>query len=208
MKRLILQSALLGSLFANPVSAATFIGDSFEGSYRFPHLQKSTVNGGSAVVSPVAQFTFVTGRINPTATISGSNVLITFQGRGRYKAAEFNGILLKNLSRSNIGGFVLDPNSTLSGFDQSRLSFTSDSLFFNFEGLSFRAADRISANVTFLPGAVPEPATWALMITGLGAVGFSVRRRRTSTSRARNASVSAPLPAQGHLCSFSGTNSA
>lgn len=208
MKKIILQFVLLGSLFASPVSAATFIGDSFEGSYRFPHLQNATINGGSAVVSPVARFTFATGRINPTATISGSNVLIAFQGLGRYKAAEFNGILLKNLSRSNIGGFVLDPNSTLSGFDQSRLSFTSDSLFFNFEGLSIRAADRISANVTFLPGAVPEPGTWALMIFGLGAMGFTLRRRRTSAVRARTASASAPFLAAGPWCSFSGTNSA
>jgi hypothetical protein len=31
-------------------------------------------------------------------------------------------------------------------------------------------------------GAVPEPAAWAMMVTGLGAVGFAMRRRRTSVS--------------------------
>lgn len=178
MKKLIPGCALLCSLFASPVSAATFIGDSFEGSYRFPHLHNATVDGGSEVVSPVAQFTFVTGRINPTARISASKVLINFAGRGTYKKAEFNGILLKNLSRSNIGGIVLDPSSTLSGFDQSRLSFTSDSLFFNFEGLSIQASDRISANVAFVTSAVPEPATWAMMLLGFGAVGSAMRRRQ------------------------------
>ncbi len=28
------------------------------------------------------------------------------------------------------------------------------------------------------PGAVPEPATWAMMLMGFGAVGYSIRRRR------------------------------
>ncbi|TPG16536.1 PEP-CTERM sorting domain-containing protein [Sphingomonas koreensis] len=33
------------------------------------------------------------------------------------------------------------------------------------------------------PGAVPEPATWALMIIGIGAIGVMMRRRRASTER-------------------------
>lgn len=166
-------------VIASPASAATFIGDSFEGSYRFPRLERSTINGGSLTVSPVARFTLETGRINPTATISASNVLITFAGDGRYKVAEFNGILLKNLSRSNIANFILDPSSTLFGFGQSRLSFTSDSLIFNFEGLSIRATDRVSANVVFAASAVPEPETWAMLILGLGMIGSAMRKRRT-----------------------------
>jgi hypothetical protein len=28
--------------------------------------------------------------------------------------------------------------------------------------------------------AVPEPATWAMMLLGFGAIGFSMRRRRSS----------------------------
>jgi hypothetical protein len=32
-------------------------------------------------------------------------------------------------------------------------------------------------------GGVPEPATWAMMLLGFGAVGFSMRRARTSAAR-------------------------
>jgi hypothetical protein len=31
---------------------------------------------------------------------------------------------------------------------------------------------------SFLTGAVPEPSTWAMMLMGFGAVGFTMRRRR------------------------------
>jgi hypothetical protein len=34
--------------------------------------------------------------------------------------------------------------------------------------------DRVSASVS---GAVPEPATWGMMILGFGLVGMSMRRR-------------------------------
>jgi len=33
--------------------------------------------------------------------------------------------------------------------------------------------------VTFTPDAVPEPATWAMLLIGFGAVGFAARRRRS-----------------------------
>jgi hypothetical protein len=39
-------------------------------------------------------------------------------------------------------------------------------------------AGNISGNGTFLP-AVPEPATWALMLLGFAGIGFAMRRRRT-----------------------------
>lgn len=36
----------------------------------------------------------------------------------------------------------------------------------------------INGNVSAVAAAVPEPATWAMMILGLGAVGFAMRRRQ------------------------------
>jgi hypothetical protein len=41
-------------------------------------------------------------------------------------------------------------------------------------------------NATFTPNAaVPEPATWAMMLLGFGAIGFGMRRRRKETARVR-----------------------
>ena len=41
---------------------------------------------------------------------------------------------------------------------------------------------RMSAAPT---AAVPEPATWAMMLLGFGAIGFGMRRRRSDTVRVR-----------------------
>lgn len=45
-------------------------------------------------------------------------------------------------------------------------------------GNSGGIAGAISGNITIMPAAVPEPATWALMLLGFGAIGVSFRRRR------------------------------
>ena len=61
----------------------------------------------------------------------------------------------------------------------------------NLESVVFQAVNppQTLANVQFdflgvngVAGAVPEPATWALMIVGFGAVGATMRRRRTKTA--------------------------
>jgi hypothetical protein len=45
-------------------------------------------------------------------------------------------------------------------------------------GLAFAG---VSINDVPIPGGVPEPATWAMMIGGMGVVGGAMRRRRVST---------------------------
>ena len=39
-------------------------------------------------------------------------------------------------------------------------------------------AGAFSGTVVFTQGAVPEPATWAMMLLGFGAIGWQMRRRR------------------------------
>jgi hypothetical protein len=41
-----------------------------------------------------------------------------------------------------------------------------------------------STTYNFETGVVPEPATWAMLITGFGAVGFSMRRRKAASATA------------------------
>ena len=41
-----------------------------------------------------------------------------------------------------------------------------------------RGLGSYGGNATFVPSAVPEPGTWAMMLLGFGAIGFTRRRRR------------------------------
>jgi hypothetical protein len=65
----------------------------------------------------------------------------------------------------------------------SRASIVNGGLVLNLSGganaFNFTSGQTFDFNVS----AIPEPGTWMLMILGLGAVGFAMRRRQASTAR-------------------------
>jgi len=63
-------------------------------------------------------------------------------------------------------------NIRYDGFDATPASF----LF------SAQGSNATSFSATALAAAVPEPATWAMMILGMGAVGFAMRRRKSNVT--------------------------
>lgn len=64
---------------------------------------------------------------------------------------------------------------TANPFDGVRFSTTTGDDFFGFD-------DMIVGDVRQVTGGVPEPGTWAMMLLGFGAMGFSIRRRRRTTT--------------------------
>ena len=44
-----------------------------------------------------------------------------------------------------------------------------------------RGQGSYSGTLTFTPGPIPEPATWAMMLLGFGAMGMVIRRRKQRT---------------------------
>lgn len=69
-------------------------------------------------------------------------------------------------------GSSIQPNGGTTG---TRISLNSDQPIYGLRLYSGKPAFEID-NVTF-SGAVPEPATWAMMILGFGLVGAAMRRR-------------------------------
>ena len=49
---------------------------------------------------------------------------------------------------------------------------------------SFARLNISSGSITTIAASVPEPSTWALMMIGMGAVGYSLRRRRAKLAMA------------------------
>jgi hypothetical protein len=87
----------------------------------------------------------------------------------------------------------LAPNSTISGISVGVGSSFSDKYHAFADNVTLTTTNG-STNYNFEPAAaaVPEPATWAMMIVGLGAAGATMRRSarrggKTNASRAANA---------------------
>ena len=86
--------------------------------------------------------------------------------------------LANSLFTAPIAGLNYDPSQTFESDVTLRLS---QSLSYSVAGGASYGPTRLgSVNVAAVGGAVPEPATWAMMLVGFGAVGFGMRRRRSA----------------------------
>ena len=118
-----------------------------------------------------------TGGITQTlSTNAGQSYLISFDlqnlfgGTPNFYQVLFGGVSLFTATNSAAFGYTnFSTTATALG--------VSTDLAFNFRHDPSRfALDNVS--VTAVNGAVPEPATWAMMLMGFGAMGVSLRRRR------------------------------
>lgn len=57
-------------------------------------------------------------------------------------------------------------------------------IFYSFSYAGGTLIDNVQLDISSPISSVPEPGTWALMIAGFGAIGFTMRKRKTSTIHA------------------------
>lgn len=94
-----------------------------------------------------------------------------------------DGVVLDSHDFGDVAGGTITLRSTL-GFTtnlsagQHTLSLQATRLFAPGRGVTSQYFDNVSLDVT----AVPEPATWAMMIVGFGMTGASLRHRRRRTA--------------------------
>jgi hypothetical protein len=163
-----------------PVSAnaATVIqGDTIRCSTNtFP---SSRCNGAATSTVPVvfsnseSEFgIFVVPNFDPLLTFDFEDGILTLASLGNRSIS--SSIFTFTLTNGKIFTGV-----TGGGALASRASIVNGSLVVNLSGVNFVSGQTFNFGVS----AIPEPGTWMLMILGLGAVGFAMRRRQAATVR-------------------------
>lgn len=181
-------AALIAVIGAAPSKAATYIV------YTGYSSGTATFFNGMTPDPPVTKavmyvFTFVTPTISgpgPIAQVQGSNLLMEDYGM-------FNGFSAKAC-------LAASPNGQLPTTDQSviadcgsvfhylgrSVNFTFEGNFYKLEAQSFSGTPSAygvtSFDFTDAP-AVPEPSTWLMMLIGIGAAGFAMRRAHIARPR-------------------------
>jgi hypothetical protein len=142
----------------------------------------------SAVVSVTPIVPEITGRYHDIDLDAGvPQIDVLYTEPGGFAQANFNGFRFWDMTNT-VDDFenVSIWSSNLLGFDESRVSFNSDNIYMNFEGLTFdagnfvslRIGDQIAGISRNLPSSsVPEPGTIILVGSGLlGLTGLSRRK--------------------------------
>ncbi len=178
MKSAYLFAAAAVLSISSQANAQDFLGSTVNFQYYFP--TSSTLypfaDNGDKLVGPGIEVTDMAGVAN--MDISSNNILVTFNTTTNWTSASFNGWVLSDQSNSlsAITGVTVNPLTDMAGFSQSNIVWNADTITVNWQGLSFNPNTVFSLDVSFA-SSVPEPATWAMMLMGFGAIGISMRRR-------------------------------
>ena len=153
--------------------------------------QAATDLGEVALVDldPSANFLFsIINFYNPSLTAGSYTIKYTF-------GFPVDGFGAGNLSANLVGSAnTLLTNVTLNGFNWNTAPNGLSSFLFSGPVVGLPSINEVVVNFDVVnngiasfngsvSAAVPEPATWALMVLGVGMIGFGMRRRQQATTR-------------------------
>jgi hypothetical protein len=145
-------------------------------SYTSGGFNQSDSNGFVGIGSGSGNDNLGTFTLLPTAGTTNFNnpftLLVSFTSPAALSGTYFSTVL-GSVTDSNAGGIQVDFDNTPRTFGSGSGAFT---LTVNDTAVS---NDGVATPVTgFIRTAVPEPATWAMMLMGFTGIGFAMRRRR------------------------------
>jgi hypothetical protein len=170
---------------AMPALAADLTGKTVDIGWGYPTAgtlfatDSVVVGAGPEVVCPGNDVGtgLCTGFIDAASIDIGANTLsLTIdQGSAAWTGAAFNGYEFTGLGAGGAWtGYTL--STDFAGLDASRISFSSDAVFVNMQGITPAAGE--SFTITLQTAAVPEPANAAMLLAGIAALGGLVRRHQ------------------------------
>jgi hypothetical protein len=157
--------------------ASTLIGDSVHAEYLYPDTNTLYADLGTAVVgagSPT--YANVNGGNVLNIDITGSQIVFSWFGAGASSAGTFDGVEFTDTTHPFTNA-VLDGVTNTPGILASAVTLVGGSIFVDLNNGVYSPEQNITVDVNGV-GGVPEPATWAMLLLGMGGVGAAMRSRR------------------------------
>lgn len=197
MKLLFASAAVFGCILIGPAASA----DSLDGTQvtltgDLPTLGTAFTNSATKTIGPGVEFpsgTLVSTSsgvavIGVNIDVGASDIDFSYTQNSQALSATFNGYVF-DFNGATITGASLDPSSDYTS-QQIGVGFGPNEVTVNAEGVFFTAGSHIlvdlSAVVSPVTSTVPEPQSYAMLLTGLiAALGWRIcRRRRSDIGRA------------------------
>ena len=169
------------------LGSLVFVPDGFAGAGTLKLLSYSNGNFSDATLTPDGLGTFSITSGDPLVTLVGGPEGAVYVRGANTGFGGIDSLLVAEYQTGRVGAYQVDAfGNPIVGTRQDFLTGLSgaegaliDPLTGDFLFSTFGGGNQIFVISGFLaPPAIPEPATWAMMIAGFGLVGTSVRRRK------------------------------
>ena len=187
MTRLLMTAAALVALAAAPASAVELVVNGGFETGSFSGWTQSGTTGNTAVNAAAAHAGGFGASFSPNQVGSITQTLTTVAGHAYtisfYLAQTTAAPVAVNSFGLEFGGVAVQGFGDYTALPFTKVSFTriatgpTTAIKFSFRDarVTYFSLDNVSVS-----GAVPEPASWALLIAGFGLTGAAMRRRRTA----------------------------
>jgi hypothetical protein len=166
-----LLSCALALAFGAAPAAASLIGANLDAVYYHPDTLTPypdaeftpltfAVGAGQETVGNIEDVTWLLVDFSDDALVITLDTILVFP---TWNNTAFNGVIFTATAPHDIATATVDPSTTMTGFDDTRVSITTDRILVNWAGLSYQDAELVKVNFTF----VPEPASGLLVALGL-----------------------------------------